>query len=364
MNICYIAEWDFRHESGVSKKIQAQLKAWDSLGVNACAFIFSEKSTDGKYVSHELNFKVFPTLFSGGVAGKLAKSICFNDAKKELIKFNADIIYYRDSSWSPGIVGLLGLAKKLVIEINSDFETENNKGNFFKRKYHEFTRGAVIKAADGLVCVTNELSVGYKKYHKPIKVIGNSFDTSLVVPRPPIYSDCISAVFVGTDGQDWHGVDKIIKLAELLPDVRFNIVGISGMPDLKVGNVVLHGVQGRSYLSNLYKDMDFGFGTMALHRKNMNEASPLKVREYLAHGLPVVGCYKDTDIDNEDYFLELPNVESGIGEYAQEIYNFALSWKGKSINMERVRNSIDALNKEKLKVNFFNELLMGGNLYA
>jgi hypothetical protein len=40
----------------------------------------------------------------------------------------------------------------------------------------------------------------------------------------------------------------------------------------------------------------------------MSEASPLKSREYLALGLPVIGAYEDTDIPPDDpVYLQLPN---------------------------------------------------------
>lgn len=44
-------------------------------------------------------------------------------------------------------------------------------------------------------------------------------------------------------------------------------------------------------------------GTLALHRKNMTEASPLKTREYLAHGFPVIIGYKDTAFYNQNQIM-------------------------------------------------------------
>jgi hypothetical protein len=40
-----------------------------------------------------------------------------------------------------------------------------------------------------------------------------------------------------------------------------------------------------------------------VHRKKFYEATPLKVRRYLAHGIPVILGYNDTDIHSEYNFV-------------------------------------------------------------
>jgi len=42
---------------------------------------------------------------------------------------------------------------------------------------------------------------------------------------------------------------------------------------------------------------DVGVGALALERKNMREAQPIKTRHYLGSGLPVIIGYQDTLLD-------------------------------------------------------------------
>jgi hypothetical protein len=80
-----------------------------------------------------------------------------------------------------------------------------------------------------------------------------------------------------------------------------------------------------------------GIGTLALHRKGMDEACPLKVREYLAYGLPVIlGC-ADADIPKDaDYALHIPNTENNVAEHLPEIQSFVESWRGRRVPRTQV----------------------------
>ena len=65
---------------------------------------------------------------------------------------------------------------------------------------------------------------------------------------------------------------------------------------------------------------DVALGTLALHRKGMSEAAPLKVREYLLRGIPVVIGYDDPDLADRPWFvLQLPNTESNVRDAVAEI---------------------------------------------
>ena len=61
---------------------------------------------------------------------------------------------------------------------------------------------------------------------------------------------------------------------------------------------------------DIFKTAVAGIGSAGLYEKQMNEACAIKVREYLAAGLPVIIPYKDTAfVDNNlpEWVLELPN---------------------------------------------------------
>jgi glycosyltransferase involved in cell wall biosynthesis len=102
---------------------------------------------------------------------------------------------------------------------------------------------------------------------------------------------------------------------------------------------------------------DVAIGTLALHRKGMNEASPLKVREYLAHGIPVIIGYDDTDFPcNVSFILRISNDEKNTIKEADAINEFVLDWRGKRINRKEIL-AIDNKGKEKERTKFFEAVL-------
>ncbi len=77
---------------------------------------------------------------------------------------------------------------------------------------------------------------------------------------------------------------------------------------------IFHGFLDRAGVMDVLMKTDVACGSLALHRNNMQEASPLKVREALAYGIPVLLGYKDTDLSNlqSEYILQIPNTEDNV----------------------------------------------------
>lgn len=357
MRVSYLIEWDAFQKSGVAKKIKSQIGAWKELGHLVQLIVISPKPRikNLEPIFEGENVTILTHAQYWGL-GKLFKSIALIAAKKKINEFKPDVLYYRQSSWTPGIISLLKEVKTRIIEVNSDDASEIAHYGAIKAKYHLLTRSMVISASSGFVCVSKEISQKYAEFAKPIAVISNGFDLRSVTPRPAITAMPIRAIFVGSDGQAWHGVDKIIQLARSLPSIEFHIAGISNLGAATPKNTVIHGPMDWARLNDLYQKMDFGIGTLALHRKDMNEASPLKTREYVAYGLPVIGAYYDTDLSGCDFFLEIENTESGVENAKDRILSFANSWKGRSIDAHTVSSLIDSRLKERLRLKFMGEL--------
>lgn len=61
--------------------------------------------------------------------------------------------------------------------------------------------------------------------------------------------------------------------------------------------------------------MDIGLGALGLYKQGIYQSSSLKIREYLAKGLPIIsGCREDVfdNISDCPYFLQVPNDDSVI----------------------------------------------------
>ncbi|MFT5171138.1 MAG: hypothetical protein ACI9BD_000910, partial [Candidatus Marinamargulisbacteria bacterium] len=102
-------------------------------------------------------------------------------------------------------------------------------------------------------------------------------------------------IFVG-QGYDWHGIQEMVDLARNRPQIHLLIVGpyySHPVPD----NVTMTGPLSLETLTELYAHCHFGIGPMRWDLLDITEGSPLKTREYLFHGLPILVNYYDTAND-------------------------------------------------------------------
>lgn len=355
----YFVEWDAFNPSGVLRKIRAQYAEWVAVGADVIMVILSPKKKSDGVALIDLPGCTVVDYPAGGL-GKLRKAMALSKVKEIVKKFGPDIIYYRQSSWTPGLMGVFECVPKLVIEVNSDDMAETSARGCFLGRYTRYSRQLILTRADGFVCISEELARRYRDNHVPIVTIGNGFDLREVEPREPAANARPKAIFVGSDGQVWHGVDKLIDLADRLPNFEFHVVGVR-MTEARP-NVIAHGVLDWAQLHTLYSQMDVGIGTLALHRNGMSEASPLKTREYLAHGLPVIGAYSDTDLNGCSFYLRLENSEGGVAASVASIEAFVAKWRGVPLDRHRVEALIGAVGKEKRRLEFFRVIVNGKKL--
>jgi glycosyltransferase involved in cell wall biosynthesis len=102
----------------------------------------------------------------------------------------------------------------------------------------------------------------------------------------------------------WHGLDLLLDSLEgNSDDFVLHVVGKcrDQLPNeqSKDVRVVYHGEIGETQIAALSEQCWIGIAPLALHRKSMRSACPLKTREYLKNGLPVYGG--SPDIFPQDY---------------------------------------------------------------
>ncbi len=118
-------------------------------------------------------------------------------------------------------------------------------------------------------------------------------------------------VWVGTP-VFWHGLDKIISIFSQLDDVCLYLVGtvnnfIQARDFQNISNqqkIFFLGERNLQELQFLYDGCDFGIGSFGLDRLNIFDGAPLKVREYLYFGLPVIIGYHDGQLDGVEFVHE------------------------------------------------------------
>ena len=354
MKIVYLINEDLHLNSGVIQKIKQQSKQW--IKEEHTVYFVSYKTMSIYNSKYEIIHKektLDITLWKIGTFIRL-----FNNSyaiKALLEKIDFDMIYTRHMRFMPFFNRILK-TNTVVMEINSDDVAEYKLQSKFRYLYNLLTRDLILKHVDAFISVSRELKVKFEKYHKPIIVIANGINTTLyeVVEKKnqkPIL------VFIGSPNQAWHGVNKIIDMSKHYTDYQFYIIGTDGSdtPNLKYFG----------YLSDkesikLLNKADIGIGTLSLYKNNMNEASPLKTRQYLACGLPLIYAYTDTDIERPTEFtVKLENKEDNldykkIDEFIENVFN------NKSVNQQArvfAQNILDYDKKEILRLEFFKKIL-------
>jgi glycosyltransferase involved in cell wall biosynthesis len=158
-----------------------------------------------------------------------------------------------------------------------------------------------IRGADLIVGVTDEIA-----HHEVSRVDGLRAPV-LVYPNggpdavEPVADErmatphllCASSYF-----SPWQGVDLLLDSLRSCPrDFVLHLAGELSSRDAAAAagdsRVVVHGPITRAQMRDLAAVSWAGVSSMAMERQGMRMACPLKVREYLSMGLPVVGNYDE-----------------------------------------------------------------------
>ena len=350
--------WPRTKDSGVGKKLDQQIRLWQAGGHEARLFMHTSRYAP---LSDLIPAEVIPY----DSAGKLGTELNRAEAARKLItavrNFQPDVIYLRLAMYVYPVHQLTRIAP-VVGEINTnDLEQHKELGTVLSL-YNRLTRGVLLKRVSGLVSVSDELArdASYSAYRKPMRVISNGIDLSAFPPLDAPNNDTPRLVFIGTPGYSWHGVDKLVELTRMFPDLQVDIVGYDQLPEYEPlpPNLALHGYLNADSYRKVMAGCDLAISTLALYRKGMEEACPLKTRECLAYGLPMVLPYGDTDLKglDADFLLKIPNKEDNIQTHGQAIHDFAYYMRGRRVDRNLIA-SIDQVAKEAERIRFFEEII-------
>jgi hypothetical protein len=347
LKIAYVITGKFEKEGGIEKKIYNQIQEWVKNKNEVKLFCFTKYNVNSLFNSLDIEIISFKNYVDLAINPFLIKKI---------LNWRPDIIYFRQQRFTfPFYI----MFKKIptVIEYNTD-DVEELKlyASFWKRLYNLLTREIMNSLAAGYVTVTYELEGKLRKYNKPVITIANGIGEDLPKIKKKREKNKINVVFIGSPNCLWHGVDKIYYLASKLPDINFHIIGIED--NIELDNVYIYGYLSVEEYIKIIEFCDVAIGTLALHRKNMNEASPLKVREYLHFGLPVIIGYEDTDFieQKEEFILKIPNDEDNVKNNLELIYDFIKKSKNITVSSEKIAH-IYYSKKEEKRLNFLSEIL-------
>lgn len=292
MKIAYFINHNIDSNDGITKKILGQKEAWESKGHQVLIFCNIPKLGPSILPANQYYYaNPFTLRF------KLQ-----NDLLDDLEKFSPDIVYFRYNTLSRTLNSILN-KYKVITELNTydlgEFyllvKQEKSIKSLIRYISYKLLRSSLLSRVSGIVAVTNEIAEhpSNKKFQKQTICIPNGIDLDKfqTIKTDQKTNQRVSLFFIGSPNVPWHGVDIIEKMAKELPEYDFHIVGMEGKNS---ENLFWHGfLQKNQYLQILEK-CHICIGTLALYRKQMKEACPLKVREYLAYGYPIIIGYEDT----------------------------------------------------------------------
>lgn len=365
MRIAYVA---FHLENkymagGVGRKIREQVRLWKENGHEVTLFLHTP---DDIVLSEGPTFR-FGTNCRLPLIRTLLKELSRRKQLGRLIKAvraaEPDVIYLRYGLFCHPLQRIFGIAP-VAVEINTDDLLEYRHRGLFFYWLNRLTRGRILRRAVGYLPISHEIAAlpHLCKFGKPMLVVPNGYDLATVEPLPAPANRVPHLAFVGMPPFTWNGVDKLVALAAALPEIQVDIIGYAtkDLPGLTLpSNLTLHGFVSHQRVREILAGVDVVIGSMAMHRKPLEENSLLKIREALAYGLPVILPYLETDLSDKhfDFVLQLPNTENNLLENKELIRDFVFGMLGKRAVRSLIAPLIDQHIKETNRLAFFLKLL-------
>ncbi|WP_242927109.1 glycosyltransferase [Pontibacter vulgaris] len=367
MKIAYLLSWELGKQDGVTKKVYTQAEQWLKAGHEVRIFCISKSvfTPSDKVPTFIVIRKSSKNIFSE--FSHISKA--YKQIKAGLQDYSPDIIYHRSEIYQPELKQIM-TSYPTVVEINTNDLTEfrelarkNLKGKI-RYIYYNIIRDQYFSRAAGFCCVTNEIASlkSFTKYSKPIEVVPNALNPDKFrIENNSGTSSIPKLLFMGSPDQNWHGVDKILTLANAtIGELQIEVIGPEKPKNISLPkNINFHGYLKQAAYEEVLKTCDIGICSLALHRNKMDEACPLKTREYLAYGLPIIIGYKDTAFyeSKPEWVLQLENNEDNIKNNINRIVSFSKTYKNIRVEKKEISKYIDTQIFEKKRLDFLENII-------
>lgn len=322
--LVYVTSYDFGkgNSSGVVKKILQQIETFSQNGFDVDYFYVNKKINSLYFVS-----KGKETLIG---TAKWIKGIEYWKLIKKFLQTKAyDAAYVRHTGRiDPWILAVLKLLKSRSVKIVYEFPTF---------PYHKLAarmdlfvdgmfRFRLKKYVDRVVTYSKHTCIyGISTIQVCNGICVNSCN---VVKKECIKEDMIELIAVAAF-QEYHGYDRLLKaMGRYYKDngkrrIILHLVGdgivveeykrICESYHLE-DKVIFYGNKYGEELDRIYDKADIAVAVLAAYKEDVFCSSALKVREYLAKGLPIITGCKEDIMENrrEKFYLEFPNDDSEI----------------------------------------------------
>lgn len=357
MRIAYFLTWHQGPETGVFKKLAAQTAYWVEQGHEVAVFLLSNKHSYEQWRAAlhpkvELTQRVWSSIPQ--------RLMMANQWVSDIRAWRPDVLYYRYDVYYPFFERLFG-RQALVYEINSNELLETRLGPKLRHLYRSLTRRRLLSQVDGIVSVSREIieHPDFAQFQKPSMVIGNGINLADFPEWPAPANPTPRLVLMGGVEHAWNGVDKALWLGQRFPTWEIDLIGVypHELPADAPPTIHAHGKLTRADYEPILAQADIGLGTLALHRKQMQETSALKFIEYLAYGLPTIIAYTETHYPDSvpEFVLQIPNTEDNMQQSAEAIAQFVAAWRGRRVPRNAITH-LDTSATENRRLAFFEQL--------
>ena len=238
-----------------------------------------------------------------------------------------DVIYLRFHVMHSSFYNFLSKSKtsknKIVLEIPT-YPYEKEYRGFFQKLRLRIDRVYRERISDYIDRIVH---FGPHKEIFRIRTINltNGIDTSIPYPISCKNNTSTLKLIAVGKWQEWHGLDRLLNgILSYTGASKISLVVVGDGPSVKdykkfVENNKLHGVvkfyssvKGEE-LDEFFNEVDIGIGSLADHRKDLAESSPLKNREYCVRGIPFILSTQDLDFPDTLSFVHyVPTTEQPI----------------------------------------------------
>lgn len=246
-----------------------------------------------------------------------------------------DLVLVRHSLHDPYRANALSQVATKVATVHHTLEvpelgTIEGGGGLLRKGVERYCGPRSIAKADVVVGMTAEIA------HYEVARIGSPRPT-VVYPNGAVVTDedreaaasysrsaLPSLLFVASRFAPWHGLDRLLaSLDDCVEDFELIIVGRTSAADRAIAQgdsrIRFLGVLEAAAIAALARRSWVGLSSFALDRNGMQQACPLKVREYLKTGLPVYGGHEETFPYDVPFYRSGPADLNSILDFAHQI---------------------------------------------
>lgn len=351
MRVLFVMKYPLVDQYSIMQKLNGEINAVRNLGHEANYISFDR---DNLYLDNGENKQIIKkTTF--GHSKFYFHTVVFSDINKTAERVVAsgkyDLMYFRHSPIGYRGYKMLKTASKkgntkVVVEIPSFPLNQDKPKNLIRRLYVMYSDLWWKRSSK---FITLFAGIGEKTdafLGVPYINIDNGIDINLIPERKEKESrDGKIHLLAVASMCEWHGYERIIKGLSEWKDKKaekyvLDLVGDEGDGSLsrwktlthELGiekRVIFHGRMTGDALTEMYNTATVGLSSLAMYKVGFQYGSVLKLREYMARGLPFVYAHDDPHMSEDlPWCLKIPN-------------------DGSTINMERIDEFVNRIEHEE-----------------